>query len=287
MSKVTIKCAYCGKKFQRERGRYNEAIKERWNQYCSKECQNKSQFRRVEKICANPNCNKIVSRPLKEFKKSKSGRIFCSSSCAAIFNNSRRRKTKKCLTCDKEFFGNQKYCSTACRPKPHGMPVGYIVVSKDQVIREIRKFYKNKKRIPLKREFVHYHAAQRRFGTWNKAISAAGFDPNPVKFAKKYIANDGHRCDSLSEKIIDDWLYARRIPHNINVPYGKNRMTADFRVDDVLIEFFGLQGELEDYDNRLSEKKKLWEQKKMKIIEIYPKDLFPESKLDVLLSCLL
>ena len=29
------------------------------------------------------------------------------------------------------------------------------------------------------------------FSTWNKAVIAAGFKPNPVKFANKYIAEDG------------------------------------------------------------------------------------------------
>lgn len=107
----------------------------------------------------------------------------------------------------------------------------------------------------------------------------AGFEPNPVMFAKKHIANDGHKCDSLAEKIIDDWLYARRIPHEINVPYNKNNMTADFRVNGILIEFLGLHGKLHSYDRLVKVKKKLWKENRLEVIEIYPHHLFPKNKL--------
>ena len=99
---------------------------------------------------------------------------------------------------------------------------------------------------------------KKKFGTWNKAIEATGFKPNPVKFAQKYISNDGHNCDSLAEKIIDDWLYARKIPYERNIPYGRKRMTADFKVNGHLIEFLGLKGELKTYDRLAKIKERLW-----------------------------
>jgi len=112
-----------------------------------------------------------------------------------------------------------------------------------------RQFYKDHSRIPLKRECIHYHAVRIRFKGWNNAILVAGFDPNPVMFAKKYLANDGHKCDSLSERIIDDWLSRRNINHQRSVPYPNNeQFTADFVVDKYWIEFFGLSGELKRYD---------------------------------------
>ncbi len=137
--------------------------------------------------------------------------------------------------------------------------------------------------IPLKREYRHYNAARLRFGTWNKAIKAAGFNPNPVLFAKKHIANDGHKCDSVAEKIIDDWLYARKIKHQINVPYpGNNSFTADFVVGNNWIEFFGLSGELNSYDRLKKQKLKIAKSLNLRLIAIYPNDLFPKCRLDTI-----
>lgn len=159
-----------------------------------------------------------------------------------------------------------------------------MTTSRETILQQIRDFHKKNGRIPLKREFKGVKAAQRRFTTWNNAIKAAGFDPNPVKFAKKYIANDGHKCDSLAEKIIDDWLFYRNIPHIRSVPYGINNMTADFKVKDKIVEFFGLKGEHEDYDRLVEEKKRIWKEKKLQVIEVFPNDLFPINKLGVVLS---
>ena len=77
--------------------------------------------------------------------------------------------------------------------------------SADSVIKEIRGFYQKYDRIPLKYEMKYLYApARHHFGTWNNAVSAAGYVPNPVMFANKHIARDGHQCDSLAEKIVDD-----------------------------------------------------------------------------------
>jgi hypothetical protein len=38
-------------------------------------------------------------------------------------------------------------------------------------------------------------------------------------FAKKYLAKDEHRYDSLAEKIIDDWLFKRNIEHTRAIHY--------------------------------------------------------------------
>jgi len=107
-------------------------------------------------------------------------------------------------------------------------------------------------------------------------------------FAKKYIANDGHKCDSLAEKIIDDWLTARKIKHKINVPYPENKsFTADFVVNGKWIEFFGLDGELRSYDQLKKRKLNLVKKHHLKLIAIYPQDLFPKCKLNQVLSNLI
>lgn len=279
MVNIEVKCSFCKKAFLRPSGRFNEAEKFGWNQYCSKRCRNQARVTGIKKICANPNCNKTVFRFLNQFKKSKSGYVFCSTSCAAIVNNLPRRKIKICPICGKEFFRLQKYCSRTCyanflRSKPK-----VIKISKTQIITKIQKFYKKNGRIPFKMEFPHYNAARDRFGSWNKAIKVAGFKPNPVMFARKYVAKDGHICDSFAEKIIDDWLYSHKIEHQRNIPYPNSSYTADFGIKEKFVEFFGLNGELEEYNKNMRMKEKLAKKHKLKLIKIYPKDLFTVNRL--------
>ncbi|MFC1727563.1 hypothetical protein ACFL0Y_03495 [Patescibacteria group bacterium] len=89
----------------------------------------------------------------------------------------------------------------------------------------------------------------------------------------------------LPEKIIDDWLYSRKIKHKINVPYPNNKLlTADFVVDNYWIEFFGLSGELESYDKLKKRKIKIIKKHNLNLIAIYPKDLFPKCELGKILA---
>ena len=137
----------------------------------------------------------------------------------------------------------------------------------------------------MKQEFEHYSAARDRFGTWNKAVIAAGFEPNPVRFANRYIANDGHECDSFTEKIIDDWLSAKNVSHERRRSYPGNKLlSVDFVVGDKWVEFFGLAGELKDYDKIIKRKRAICRENKIALVEIYPKDLFPAKKRDKFLG---
>lgn len=107
-------------------------------------------------------------------------------------------------------------------------------------------------------------------------------------FAKKYIAKDGHTCDSLAEKIIDDWLARRGIAHKRSYPYpGNFGFSVDFKVGEYWIEFFGLYGQLRRYDELMKQKLKLINEYRLNLIAIYPKDLFPKSKLENKLNLLL
>lgn len=213
---------------------------------------------------------------------------YCSSSCASIVNNSKRsrkRKIKICPNpnCSNKFSGRNKYCSLNCVPRTR------LIYTQDVVISEIRLFYEKAGRVPLKKEFMNmYKQARKYFGTWNKAVKAAGFEPNPVMFAKRYIADDGHKCDSLSEAIIDNWFYSRGIKHEINYPYpGKEGFTVDFKVNRFWIEFFGLSGQHKKYDELKIRKLKLAKRANLKVIEVYSEDIFPKSRLDVVLRQLL
>ena len=150
------------------------------------------------------------------------------------------------------------------------------IYTKDDLLEEIKSFYKENGRIPLKREF-NRRIFREYFGSWNNAIRLAGFDQNPVLFAKKFTAVDGHKCDSFSEKIIDDWLCEKGIKHGRHVSYGKTKMTADFTIGDVRIEFFGLAGEQIQYDKTIQRKRAFCAQETLWLIEIYPSDLYSKT----------
>jgi hypothetical protein len=224
-------------------------------------------------VCENPNCRKVyVGRKDKRCKHN-----YCSRSCAVTVSNKlhpkHSGKIKNCRYCDKEFKSREKYCSRHCKDLDQ-------IITEEEIIGFIIDFYKQNKRIPYKYEYRHAHAARFRFGTWNDAIKAAGFTPNPVMFAKKYIANDGDKCDSLAEKIIDDCLFARKIKHIRNFPYpGNKKFTVDFKVGSYWVEFFGLSGQLKSYDQLMRQKIEIVKKYKLKLIKIYPRDIFPVNKM--------
>lgn len=133
-----------------------------------------------------------------------------------------------------------------------------------------------------------------KFGSWLQALIAAGVlndDCYLTGKGTKCLANDGHECRSLAERQIDDWLYNAAIPHEIEpiYPYHpelnpNKRSRADWEVDGVFIEYWGLAGDKE-YDRRMRIKRKLAKESKIVLLEIYPDDLYDlSSKLGHLLK---
>lgn len=286
MHLLIIKCALCKKAFSRRKGQVNEAKKVGWNQFCSSRCMAKSKMTGTEFRCGNPKCRNEIYRSVKEIQKVTQS--FCSHSCSAKINNRLRASLKPVNHCSNVYCGApipryQKYCSQLHASEGRKIPEE---TQKRQIVAKINAFYKNHERIPAKREMYGlYKKARSAFGNWNKAIEAAGFRPNPVLFARKYIARDGHKCDSFTEKIIDDWLYERNVEHQRNVPYPQNNaLTADFVIGKTWIEFFGLAGVVKKYDKLRKKKLKLASLHKIKFIGIYPKDLFPVNKLSEILK---
>ncbi len=279
MKTYAVHCITCKKTLFRDKRRINEAIKFGWKTYCSKDCHIKAKSKKQSFFCSNPNCRKTFTRIPSTLNRSNN--LYCSRGCAVTMNNKlfikRVAVIKTCLFCGRKFKSRDKYCSVACKNLNQ-------MQTPENIIQLIKDFYEENGQIPLKREFPAVKAARNRFGTWNKAIIAAGFNPNPVMFSKKYLARDGHTCDSLSEKIIDDWLSRKNVLHERSIPYHKNNTTADFKVNDTYIEFFGLEGQLKSYDRLVLEKKRLWKEKGLKVIVVYPSDLFPINKLDKILT---
>lgn len=270
-------CTHCKQIFSRSNRQINEATKFGWKQFCSKNCQSSFKNKQFQLLCENPLCNKKFKRRV--FKNSQFA--YCSLSCAAHVNNAkfikRHAVVKNCLICKRQFTSNKKYCSVICKNKGQ-------TLTKESIVKAIKSFYNKTGRIPLKREF-NSSAARSRFANWNNAIKAAGLEPNQVLFAKKHIAKDGHKCDSLAERIVDDWLYKKDIKHERSISYpSNNKLTADFLVEGYFIEFFGLHGKHKRYDQLMNNKLKIARENNLKLIGIYPQDLFPTNKLDEILK---
>jgi hypothetical protein len=279
-------CSNCNNKFERDSKHYNEAIKKGWKQFCSKKCLSIKRMTGKSLVCSNLSCGKTFYRKNNEI----SIQNFCSSSCAAHINNRlkqgkhysnfRNYRDKKCeyIYCSNLTARNSKFCSHKCAGLAIKIPNEEYKIN---IINKIREFYSENDRIPYKNELNKvYSGARRVFGSWNNAIIAAGYDPNPVKFAKKYVAKDGHKCDSLAEKLIDDWLSEKGIDHEVHVPYpGQKRFKSDFLIGKTWIEYFGIYGEFEIYTELANEKIKLAESLKLDFIKIFPQDLFPLDNL--------
>lgn len=218
---MEVICEFCGNTFTRSRGRHNETVKFGWRQFCSLKCQTKAKEKQIKFTCSWNECGKKCSRIISEVIKS--NKLFCSISCSAKYyglkahnNCAHKCKLSGCDNYVSATDNRKMYCSPECLKKYQKLS-SYTAES---VIKSIREFYLQNGRIPLKYEMgALYAPARQHFGTWNNAIQAAGYDPNPVMFAKHYLAKDGHKCDSMAEKIVDYWLYARDIEHKIHVPY--------------------------------------------------------------------
>jgi len=81
------KCEECGSDFFPLKRNIKYAILKGLNQnrFCSKQCFGKNSKKEISLECSN--CKKEVFKKRSQIKRSKSGNVFCSSSCAATFNN--------------------------------------------------------------------------------------------------------------------------------------------------------------------------------------------------------
>lgn len=113
------------------------------------------------------------------------------------------------------------------------------------------------------------------FGSWLNALIKSGVledDTRRTVYGIQCLANDGHVCLSLGEKTIDDFLFKFGIKHEKEPGYPEGKYRADFLVNGVFIEYFGLQGNTE-YDQKTELKMRICKRNNIKLIAIYPKDL--------------
>ncbi len=284
---VKVKCAFCGKEFFRKKGQFKEAKKFGWKQYCSWKCLTKDKIKRQVLFCEN--CGKHFERT----PCGVSPHNYCSHSCAMIMNNKRYpRKNglkpilKTCRICGNQYkksSGNKKYCSMKCRSEAKRC-------TPEELLSIIKKTARKLKRAPARRELDSItKSCIKVFGSWNNAVLAAGFTPNRSHNNRMYKrsiakAQDGHLCDSISELLIDNWLYKNSIPHERNAHYPETNHRTDWELPNrnrkIFIEYFGLTNDSPRYDRAVEEKKKLCEKHKIFLIPIYPKDLYPKNFLE-------
>lgn len=158
------------------------------------------------------------------------------------------------------------------------------IYTKEKLIQKIKEFVEQHGRVPTKSEFVHdpsypdYVTYRDYFGTWNNAIKTSGYEPNERWFCSRDLfAKDGHRCKSISEIIIDDWLFKNNISHFREAPYPVGRYRCDFVVNSIFIEFFGLADTFDVspyYNEKTDKKREICGKYKIPLIELYEKDLY-------------
>jgi soluble P-type ATPase len=101
-----------------------------------------------------------------------------------------------------------------------------------------------------------FSVASKKFGSWGKAVTEAGFNYNEVKRALlKYKCKDGARVISIYEMQVANWLFE----HNINYEYNpsisqKRKFRADFKIGRFYIEVLGYP-DREAYMNKKREAK--------------------------------
>ena len=120
------------------------------------------------------------------------------------------------------------------------------------------------------------------FGSWLNALIKAGVLEHGTRKTSRGVqtlAVDGHVCFSLGEKTIDDFLHRRGIRHVREPQYPEGRYRGDFKVGEVLIEYFGLAGDAA-YDKKIQEKKRICDERGISLIAIYAQDLMSQERLE-------
>jgi len=303
-----ILCGHCGKAFQRPANRAAEAERNGWVQYCSMTCQ--SEHRNKTIPCTCPQCGADIKIQRSVWEKSSTKHFFCNQSCAAIFNNtgkvhSEQSKNKvrhtasqnaqkkgtqskpaTCIICGKSFKSRQgkQACSTSCGQL---LQFGALPLTQEEVLNQLQSFpVGSDATLSSKRVSVRLRqSAVRFFTTWNAAIAAAGLNPN-IKYMhkKKLMCQDGHIADSVSERIIDDWLFKAGIRHDRSKIYpGRTRLNCDFYLPDydIWLEYFGLWHHYPAYDEVVKEKYDIARAQGLKLIGVVSDMLYPTFSLDL------
>jgi hypothetical protein len=91
---MAVECNFCSKNFNRKVRDIRASMRRRKNgtdkMYCSSTCSNRAKNRSIETECKQCGCNVILWLCQLNSKYRKSQNAFCSTKCAATFNNRQR-----------------------------------------------------------------------------------------------------------------------------------------------------------------------------------------------------
>ena len=301
---MSVTCANCGKSFSRTRKKFMRAVRKGSNQFCSLEC--RCAFQTTKETVSCFNCGKLIQVHKSNIAKSKSGRSFCSNACSAVASNTGRVHTEEtrgkiskgidryntikgviidhtpilCVVCNESFKplrANQKTCSRDCG---YFLQFGFMPLTKEEVIDYIQSVVKQMGHIPGSKHVSSslMHAAVKFFGSWNKTMLSLGFQPNIQRTHRIHVrCSDGHIADSLSERVLDDWLYRQGIKHERSKQYPYNNHNCDFYLPDydIWLEYFGMWGNNPVYDQTVGFKYFIASELNLNLVGVTANMLFP------------
>jgi hypothetical protein len=314
MSKSFVLCAQCGKEFEKENRAINEAKKNGWRFFCSRICQGAAKTQSEIFSCSA--CGKSVMVQESQREGSKSGRHFCSRSCAARVNNAGRNPTEKhrrktseslkgrrrslgmrviadnpirCVICGKPFFAPGRKRIACSRQCGYIYQFGLLPYTKEECISRIMDVAESLGRTPTTKEVERRltAATARYFKTWNEAMTECGLSPHTEWIRRVRVScKDGHVADSISEMVVDNWLFEHDLAHERNKAYPGSKMTCDFYLpsQNLWLEYFGLAGEHPHYDEVVEKKKGVVKALGLHFGFLVPVDLYPTRKIAEALS---
>lgn len=189
--------------------------------------------------------------------------------------------------------------------KEANLPLNSVSQYDDEFLHsEFERFVKTNSRIPTYAEFNNseypsFWCYQSRFGSWNKAVVAYGYEPNDKN--RKYILENGEICASSYEHDISLWLQKENVKYDRNILYididtngYKGKMDCDYKIyinnEIWYVEMAGflssrdfkkLSREEQIYYFKLQYKKKLLKRSEVKYLIIYPSHLKEKSMEDI------
>jgi len=181
-----------------------------------------------------------------------------------------------CPICGKSCKPNRKACSRKCG---FVLKLGYSV-SKEELDVLFIELKKQTNLSPSSKMVAgkYRSAANKYYGSWNKAMAHFGFELNTQWMIKRNIpCKDGHIANSISEMMVDNWLYENGIEHDRYKVYPNSKCNCDFYLPKTnqWVEYFGLSGQHKAYDKRVKEKIELARVNGLNLVGLYAEDIYP------------
>ena len=164
--------------------------------------------------------------------------------------------------------------------KEIGMELSMPKWTDDELRHFLLEFYKTDGRVPIQEDFCgdngkpHYSAYYVHFGSWTNALKSVGFK----KETSVYISNCGHKCYSVMEQYVCNYLHKNNIEHMKEVFYPlhifnpNKKMRCDWVINGVYIELCGLIRR-EEYRKKMLRKEKILQDNNLPYLFLLPTDI--------------